>query len=119
MTAADYFLTGIWKDGNDITDVMLHSSDNNILQEGKKTSLIKLVEILSNGRMVIALKWDYQMGRWINIAPIEFHKKPNGFTLCCRHYQLGISLTNLLNMDAIYHTIAPIVPLVRHRNKEQ
>ncbi|AWM14741.1 hypothetical protein DI487_13325 [Flavobacterium sediminis] len=57
-----YYITGVWKDNQGrITDVMLHTVNNNgtFQTRGKKNNKKDVIKLIKNGKVIKTLVWDY------------------------------------------------------------
>lgn len=113
---ADYFISGVWKDGSKITDVLLHVSNKNTIMPGQKTSIDQVVNLIMSGLTIMAVKWDYTKGKWEYICPVEIDARSESKNICCRQSEGGISLANLINMNCIQPPSYQLqIPLIRKR----
>ncbi len=115
MQLADYFVSGLWKQYDKVTDLMLHLNKDNVLQYGQKVSIRHVIDLAKKGSIIFALKWNYQKGEWMYIAPLEIKGTGLEESLYCKYSEAGIKLENLLNLTSLYTEPRHLVPLVRKR----
>lgn len=115
MQLADYFVSGLWKQNEQVSNLMLHLNRDNVLQNGQKVSVKYVIDLVRKGSIVFALKWNYQTGQWAYIAPLEVKGIEIEEYLYCKYSEAGIKLENLLNMACIHSELHHLVPLVRKR----
>lgn len=73
---ADYFISGVWKDSNDvITDVLLHTvNPDNSFQLGVKTSDTATISLIKKGSTVKTITWNYpdwEIGALVGYARVK------------------------------------------------
>lgn len=115
MQLADYFVSGLWKQYDKVTNLMLHLNKDNVLQHGQKVSSTYVIDLIKKGSVIFALKWNYQTGQWAYVAPLEVKGAGHEENLYCKYSEAGVNLENLLNLNCLYSEPANIVPLVRKR----
>lgn len=115
MQLADYFVSGLWKQHDQVTNLMLHLNKDNVLQNGQKVSTRQVIDLVKKGSVVFALSWNYQTGHWQYIAPLEAMRNGLEEYLYCKYSEAGIKLENLLNMTSLYNEPSYPVPLIRKR----
>lgn len=81
---------------------------------GQKMSLSKTISMIMSGLVIMALKWDYQSGKWVYVSPVEISR--DNINIYCKYSEAGIALKNLIDMRSfeVLH-LQPLVPLVRKR----
>lgn len=118
MIIPDYFVTGIWKDGQHITDMFLHASDKNVIQQGYKVPIREIAALINKGLLITALKWDYNTGKWLTLCSLQVIRSSEGESVYCKYSEGNVSLDHLLNMTCIIQPQQSIVPLVRKRKQK-
>lgn len=100
--SADYFISGVWKDGSDrITDVMLHTvSEDDSFRLGIKTSESNAINLLKSNRTIKTITWDYpdwSLGASVTYATIG----NNEYLRTVANCTVKDNLDNSINMKII------------------
>lgn len=61
---ADYLISGVWKENNEITHVLLHVDNGGDVVYGTKVSANQVIALIERGSTVKTIKWDYKDANW-------------------------------------------------------
>ena len=101
---ATFYVTGVWKTGDKITHVMLHSINaNNTLNKGVKTAEQTVINQINRvgGDIVYTLTWNYTDASWTTGAQVLVVREGYGEILRThRDKTVKNNLDNLIRMES-------------------
>lgn len=84
----------------------------------QKVSIGRVADMIKNGAVIIAIKWDYEYGGWKGLSQVALKDDNGKIGIYCSNRETGIILNCLINMSGLSSTeLHPIVPLINKRNK--
>ncbi|MFN3773482.1 DUF3892 domain-containing protein [Cloacibacterium normanense] len=103
MNEFNYFISGVWKDSERITHVMLHKAlDNGSFLVGEKKSEQEVIKLLKQNKRIRVIIWDYP--GWLGMAEVEYVKgKDKEFLRTNRNKTDKDNLDNLILMHAFFN----------------
>ncbi|WP_439480618.1 DUF3892 domain-containing protein [Chryseobacterium aquaticum] len=103
MNEFNYFISGVWKDSERITHVMLHKKQpDGSLNCGIKASEKHVVELLKKGERVCTITWKYP-GWYIGAEVDYIESDKNEFLRTDRNDTAIDNLDNLISMKNIHN----------------
>lgn len=97
---ANYYISGIWKDGGHITHVMLHAQTANGIGKGAKQTEAHAIALLRADHTIITIEWDYAKANWKKGADVG-HETVGGRTYLRSHQNRTVNdnLEHLIRME--------------------
>jgi len=100
--AADYFISGVWKDTNDnITYVLLHQvNDKNSFLNGVRTNELNTINLIKQNNIIYTITWSYP--GWELGAKVTYVTTNNNeYLRTVANASIKDNLDNSINMKSI------------------
>lgn len=103
MNEFNYFISGVWKDSERITHVMLHKAlDDGSFLVGEKKSEQEVINILKQNKRIRVIIWNYP--GWVRMAEVEYVEgKDKEFLRANRNKTEKDNLDNLILTHSIFN----------------
>jgi len=103
MNEFNYFISGVWKDSERITHVMLHNAQpDGSFNRGIKVSEKYVIELLKKGERAGTITWKYP--GWYIGAEVDYIESDNNeFLRTDRNDTAVDNLDNLISMKSIHY----------------
>lgn len=103
MNEFNYFISGVWKDSEKITNVVLHKALNDgSFLKGEKKSEQEVISLLKKDYKICVIVWNYP--GWTRMAEVEYVKTGNQeFLRTNRNKTEKDNLDNLILMQTIFN----------------
>lgn len=103
MNEFNYFISGVWKDSERITHVMLHKAlDDGSFLVGEKKSEQEVINLLKKNYKICVILWNYP--GWTRMAEVEYVQNENReFLRTNRNKTEKDNLDNLILMQSFFN----------------
>ena len=103
MNEFNYFISGVWKDSERITHVMLHNAKpDDSFDSGVKVSEKYVIRLLKNGERACTIIWRYP--GWFTGAEVDYVEFDNNEFLRTDQNDTAVdNLDNLISMKSIHY----------------
>lgn len=99
---SQYFISGVWKNKQgDITHVLLHAFNNNVLAKGKRFMEKDVITLIKSGHEVTTIKWNYTVGTWMPGEKVVVVKLLHEFLQTVPDSTIQDKLDNMIRMEAM------------------